>query len=447
MGEMTAKQKVLMAAGAALAVFFVLGLLGIIPILRTSQQNQAVTINVWGVFDDSKTWDAIFAGYEARGGVDLVYSKKPFDEYERDMLKAFADDSGPQIFMLHNTWLPTYQDILSPMPQSMMTYNDFSNTFADVASFDFTRNGAEIYAVPFYADTLALYYNKDLLNAAGRVGPPETWSEFQSLVEDITIVDVSGNITKAGAAMGTAENINRSTDIFSLLMLQTFYPQDPVDPDIPRSNLTDSTVEANEVIAPGIDALRFYTDFANPALKSYTWNRNQPYSIDAFVDGDAAMMLNYSHHIPTIRSRAPDLNFAVGYAPQLSGLLAMNLRVDYANYFGFGVSRFGTAEQQEVAWDFLNYLATAGPQWQYHQLTNRPPIRRDLIGQLLDHPDLSVFAQQALTAKSWYMPNATELEQYLADMIVAVLDGEPARDAIERVHARVGVQIRQMEGN
>ncbi len=440
---MTLKQKFLIAIGVALFIAAPLCLTGVIPCLKGGPGDDVTAITVWGVFDDSKVWDEIFAGFSAQGRVSFEYRKIPFDDYERDLLKAFADQSGPHIFMLHNAWLPAYQSMLAPMPQSMMTFKEFQEIFVDAPVSDFTRNSAQIYAIPFYMDSLALYYNRDLLNAAGRIGPPESWSKFQSLVEELTIVDVNGNIVQAGAAMGAAENINRSTDIFSLLMLQTFYPKDPVDPNVPRSNLTESVVEGTQVISPGADALRFYTDFANKALKSYTWSRDQTYSIDAFVDGNVAMMLNYSHHIKTIRSRAPELNFDVGFAPQLQALLGMNLRVDYGSYFGFGVSRFGTEKEQNAAWRFLDYLASSAPQWQYHQLTDRPPVRRDLLGLLLDDADYAIFAQQALTAKTWYQPNATEVEQYLADMINAVLDGEPVRDALERVHAQINVLIRQ----
>jgi multiple sugar transport system substrate-binding protein len=373
----------------------------------------------------------------------------PFDDYEGELLNAFANQTAPDIFMIHNSWLPKYQDKVAAIPagEQYMTYRQYEEAFPDVVATDFTRNRAEIYAAPLYLDTLALYYNRDLLNAAGYVQPPASWEAFQEVVQRLTLVDANGNLVRPGAALGTARNVNRSTDIFSLLLLQTFGGIDvqPIDPAMRTAQLTYSRREGAEVFSPGQDALRFYTDFANPVLKEYTWNRNQSYSIDAFVAGQVAMMFNYSHHIETIRARAPELNFNVARAPQPQGMLDQQKAIDYPSYFGLAVSRFGTRQEQEAAWEFLMHLSKPQTQQQYSQLTKRPPAHRQALATLLEHPDYRVFAQQALTAKSWYQPNSTLMETYFADMIESVIDGVSVREALDRAQGQVNVLLRREE--
>ena len=442
------KQKLLIAVGAVVFVYFVLMLVCVVPGLKTcSEGDDASTLTVWGVFDTSAIWEDLFDGFEPTHGVKLEYRRIPFDDYERDLINAFANQGGPDIFMVHNSWLPAYQEKLAPMPQGneWITFREFEETFPDAVVNDFTRNRAQIYAVPLYLDTLALYYNRDLLNSVGIVRPPETWEDFQDAIERLTIVDANGNLVRAGAAIGTSRNINRSTDIFSLLMLQTFGDVEPIDPDLPRARLTYSTSQGAAVFSPGTEALRFYTDFANPVLKSYTWNRDQHYSIDAFIDQDVAMMFNYSHHIETIRSRVPELNFGVAKVPQPEALIEQQRRVDYPSYFGLGVSRFASEAKRQKAWEFLLYMTESRQQWQYRLLTGRPPARRDLVETLLEDPDYSVFAQQALTARSWYQPNATSIETYFADMIESVIDGTSLREALQRAEGQINVLIRRDE--
>jgi hypothetical protein len=46
---------------------------------------------------------------------------------------------------------------------------------------------------------------------------------------------------------------------------------------------------------PGIDALSFYTDFANPAKEVYSWNETLDNSIDMFVSNRLAMMFGYAY--------------------------------------------------------------------------------------------------------------------------------------------------------
>ena len=64
---------------------------------------------------------------------------------------------------------------------------------------------------------------------------------------------------------------------------------------------------------------------------------------------------------------------------------------------------------------------------------------------LLEDPDYSVFAQQALTARSWYQPNATSIETYFADMIESVIDGTSLREALQRAEGQINVLIRRDE--
>jgi len=153
----------------------------------------------------------------------------------------------------------------------------------------------------------------------------------------------------------------------------------------------------------GENALQFYTDFANPAKKVYTWDNQQFYSIDAFFTERTAMMLNYSHHIKTIHEKIPRLNFAVAPMPQMD----LDKRIDYASYFASAVSV--SSKYPKEAWQFLLYLSSKQGITSYLNATQRPTARRDLIEFQRNDPELGVFAVQALTAQSWYQADNTAM--------------------------------------
>ena len=67
-----------------------------------------------------------------------------------------------------------------------------------------------IFAMPLYSDTLALYYNKDLLSQAGIARPPRTWEELEIQVQTLTKIDEYGNITQSGISMGRSKKPWRS---------------------------------------------------------------------------------------------------------------------------------------------------------------------------------------------------------------------------------------------
>lgn len=373
---------------------------------------QQADLEFWGVFDDSNSFRQSIDAYQLKNPqIRVLYRQFSFEDYEKALINAFASGTGPDIFMIQNTWLPRYLDKTTSLPQQvpgrkepLLTLKSFREQFVDAVEESLVAGG-EIYGLPLYVDTLALYYNKDIFNSLGITSPPQTWGEFNEIVEKITIADANNNISRAGAAIGTARNINRSTDILSLLMLQSGVPM--VD-DIRAGADFSKTVDGKDL---GRIALEYYTDFANPAKRVYTWNDGLHYSIDAFQEGTAAMMLNYSHQIPLLRSKAPRLNFSVSPMLQLDSDKVIN----YANFWAPAVSKFSPVSLQ--AWEFLIYLSSSEGAVPYLNNTERPAARRDLIELQKNELDLGVFARQALGARSWYQVDNVAIENILADMI------------------------------
>jgi len=397
------------------APLLIFGLAAVFP--GCKEPFKEADLEFWGVFDDSDIYRSLIRDFnEEFPNVKIRYYKKTYQTYEKDLLEAMATGRGPDIFMMHHTWLPRYEDKIFAVPPDLLTLKEFQNSFVDVVYNDFTTDGY-IAALPLSIDTLALYYNKDIFNTAGIPQPPSTWEKLLDDVEKLTIKDERGNIIRAGAALGTARNINRSTDILSLLMLQSGAQM--VDLKAKRAVFNQSVSVDKESFVPGEYALQFYTDFADPMKSIYTWNTRMHYSIDAFYEGKTAMMFNYSYHIPTIRAKAPYLNFAI--AP-MSQIETSNKIVNYANYWGMTVSH--NCQSPQEAWEFIVWLTKKENSQKYLEITKKPTARRDLITWQKDDPDLGVFAEQSLTAHSWRQVDNLSIEQYFADMIESIVLGK-----------------------
>lgn len=417
------------------APILIFGLAASFPGCKDEPLNE-VELEFWGVFDDSDVWRSLISEFnQEHPKTKIKYYKKTFLTYEKDLLEAMATGRGPDIFMLHNTWLPKYEDKISFAPEDIITFKEVQDNFVDVALNDFTLNNS-IAAIPLSVDTLALYYNKDIFNTLGIPQPPTTWTEFLDDVEKITQKDERGNIIRAGAALGTARNINRSTDILSLLMLQSGVSM--ADKEKKKATFDEPVLLEGEQYYAGERALEFYTDFANPLKSVYTWNNRMHYSIDAFYEGKAAMMLSYSYHIPTIRAKAPYLNFGIASMPQIR---TSTNNVNFANYWGLTASR--NSQESERAWQFIAWLAQKENSQKYLELTEKPAARRDLVLNQKTDPDLGVFAQQSLSAHSWYQVDNLAIEQILADMIESVVIGETTlREAISRASSQISLLMR-----
>ncbi len=428
-----------------------------------------VTLTYWRVFDDQDSMNEIFAAYQAlHPNVSFTYRKFRLEEYEQKLLDAMAEDKGPDLFSIPNTWVKEYQTKILPMPKSItlpyqvttgtikketiiemrtiptMSLRAIKTDFIDQVAKDVVLKYQEapdkpledrIYALPLYADTLALFYNRDILNASGIPEPARTWTEFQEHIKKITKIDQQGNIIQAGAALGTAKNVERAPDILSLLMMQngTMMTDD-------AGFATFANIPPGSAVPapPGEEALGFYTDFASPYKEVYTWNANMPNSLEAFLTGRSAYFFGYSYHIAQIKNRAPKLNFAVAKIPQIEG----GQEVNFTNYWVETVSRKTKAPNE--AWDFLQFLAKAENVQKYLTKTKKPTALRSLIASQIEDIDLSVFASQTLTAKSWYRGiDAPATEKIFEEMIENVVAGtQTLKEAINWAQGRVNQTMR-----
>jgi len=394
--------------------------------------SEKIELNIWGLYDSSDVFKQIIASYQLlHPNVKIKYTKLRWEEYEEQLVNAWAEGLGPDIFILHNTWIGKYQNKILPLPEkislpfvekagigkqataiikTISTPNPYQikNLFPDVVAQDVIRNN-QIYGLPLSIDTLALFYNRDHLNAAGIANPPQTWQELIDITPQLTLQDENGEIVRSAVSLGGADNINRSNDILSLLMLQ---------------NGTQMTNERNSITFdkesfykknyyPGKEALKFYTDFASPAKQVYTWNRDLAEALDLFANGKLSLMFGYSYQIPALRAQAPKINF--GIAPMLhinaDGTDAFNLPINFASYWCYSV--FKNSPHPNYAWDFINFMATQSyqnetGQTQYYvedylNQTSRPPALKNLISKYNNlSPETSVFNNQILTAQSWY---------------------------------------------
>lgn len=430
-------KKLLLIAGGLL--FVVVIIVVVLVLGGGSTQPERVVLEFWGTFDDRNDFNQVIDNYKRiNPTVDIVYRQFSFEDYERNLISAMAAGSGPDIWMMHNTWLPKHKNKITPLPSSFrsgegltMGLRQFQTEFVDVTVKDLI-DGDQIFGLPIYVDTLALYYNKDIFATEGIATPPKTWNEFNDVVQTITKFDNRGNIVRSGGAIGTARNINRSTDILSLLMLQSGVKM--VTDDRTKANFA-TPVQGQNV---GEIALQFYTDFTKPEKKVYTWNDDMFFSIDAFFTGQTAMMFNYSHHIGTLKDKSARFNFAIAPMPQIEGTENLN----YANYWAPTVSKFSQSSTE--AWKFLIYLSSSDGVLPYLLATNRPVARRDLVSQQTTDRDLGIFADQNLSATSWYQADNEAIEAIFADMIDDVnLNRASIRDALFNAQSKITLLMRR----
>ena len=433
------------------------------------------TLVWWNLWDNSADVQGLIAAYkQLHPNVRIDYHKLRYDEYEQELVEALAEDRGPDVFTMQNTWVKRYMTKLLPAPDKVVTpikYIKGSIKKEEIVEFRTTKlpTPAEVrkkylaavsldtvvvndtsnkkseqiervWGLPMSMDSLVMYYNKDILNNAGIVEPASNWNDFQEHVKRITQISKdSGQILLSGTAMGTADNVERNFDILSLLMMQNLTPMTNA---YGQATFTEKPEGVTGVSAPpAIGAVEYYTQFASPLHEVYTWNKQMPNSIDAFIDGKVAYVFGYAHHRERIRAEAPQLDFNVAPVPQVGD----NQRVNYASYWVQGVSK--KTEIKDYAWDFVNFITSEKNVVEYLNETQQTTALRStkLINEHLANELLSAKADQLLTAKSWYRGESPiAAEGIFNSMINYILEGTLEIDeAIENAASQINYSIKK----
>lgn len=433
------------------------------------EATKPITLKYWRVFDGEDAFEDIIKEYQSlHPHIKIDYRKLRYEEYEDELINALAEDRGPDIFSIHNTWMREYQTKIAPVPPKItmafttvsggfqketvteiktkpsISIKQLRESFVDVVLDDVImptvgadgKSTDEIYGLPLSLDTLALFYNRDLLNAAQIPQVPKTWRDFQQATAKLTRLDRNGNITQSGAALGTTNNVERYFDILSLLMMQngTKMTND-------RGSITFHLVPEElkgRPFPPGLEALIFYTDFASPSKEVYSWNADQPDNLTAFTQGKTAFFFGYSYHVPAIKAAAPKLNLGIARVPQIEGAPEIN----YANYWIEVVSKKSASLNE--AWDFIQFAADPTRVSKYLNVAKRPTALRSLIETQTDDLELGTFANQTLTAESWYKGvNSKDAENAFKEMIDSVVArAVEAEEALEFAARRINQTLK-----
>lgn len=418
----------------------------------------AVNLTVWGTADDEKAIAALVSKYrQTRSYVTVTYTKVRAEDYAQQLVSAWAQGTGPDVFFAPSTWIGKMAQYSLAMPADLTvpqviitkgllgtsskvvantktapTTSALKNSFVEAVTSDVVRDG-QVWGLPLSMDTIVTYYNKDLTNNAKIFEPAATWSQLQTQLTSnkLTQTDEQGKLVQSGAALGTSNNVPYATDLLTLLMMQN------------GSIMTTSDNQSRINDDAGLQALKFYLSFAQPRKNTYSWDATQTNARDAFLQGKVGYYFGTLADRTTIA--ATNLNW--GVAPMLhirptgdNDGTTSERYIDVAKYSVAMVSKASAqAGRSTQAWNFVEFVTQAGNVTPYLQLTSQLPAQRSLLAQYENNVDLSVFAKQLLTAKSWYRGNdGVAVESYLSQLIDAGLtEANDPLELLNRTNAQV----------
>ena len=407
-----------------LVVIFIF--MGVIPGLR--EVSFSTEITMWGLYPEDAFKDAFAAWREEHSTISISYVQKNAANYRSQLLEAIATGNTPDIVMLPDSLLHSMQNKLVETPALVMTERQYTETFASIADI-FFQDG-KLYGIPFAIDPLVLYWNRDFFASESIALPPKTWDEFLTNARLLTKRTETGNITRAGTAMGLTGNIPDAADMVSLLIIQGGVSI--IDPKTHDVTLSETRSTNQIITSPAETALRFYADFAKREKTSYAWNQTFPKPDDAFAREDLAMFVGRASTYASLSKRSPHVRMGISPVPQYS---QAPVRIGYGHVLAFTVPLQST--KQATAWRVAAFLAENEPASSVANGLQLAPARRDLLGAGNSFPAYSVFYEEALRARTWYDPDPSLTSPIFTNMIESVSAGRDAHTAVVEASSRL----------
>jgi len=404
--------------GIGILVFLIFFFVILRVFFSQKKASKPVSLTYWGLWEEKEVFEPLIAQYQKNNPhVKINYQKMSPQDYREKLLVRTQNGQGPDIFRYHNTWVPEIKQILSPLPQSIMSNEEFEKTFYKIHQKDL-KVGNNYYGLPLTIDGLVLICNLDLLKKAGIDSPPSTWDELTEMVPKLTVKDLQGKILTAGIALGLTSNVEHFSDIFALMLYQN-------GGDIKKLDSEEAA-----------DALEAYRKFAEG--ENAFWDENLPNSITAFIQEKVAMIFAPSWEVLVIKAANPEINLKVVPVPSLPGAAPVSI----ANYWVEGVSK--ASPNQLEAWKFLRFLVEKDNLTKFYELASRqrlfgePYSRVDLGPILLQNEYLGAVIKQADYFVSVPMISRTfdnglndEIIKYLENVINATIEGVSYHEALK----------------
>ena len=280
---------------------------------------------------------------------NITVDYEPIPEgYIDQMTAQFSAQEPPDLFYVQAEYSDAWMEdgLLEPLEPYFQGNPEFdTEPFIDELLGVFQLEG-QTYGLPKDAGPLALFYNPDMLDAAG-VEPPTTWEELRAAAEALTTDDVAGFCMTAELAR---------VGVFIYEAGGGIYNEDG----------TELTITSPESVA-GID---FFLEMHEAGVLRLPSEIGAGWCGEAFGTGKAAMAFEGTWLFPPLANDYPDTPFEVVELPE--GAQQGNFA--FTNAYGMGVD----SANKEAAWVLLQYLAGPEGMEKWTSLGLALPTREDV---------------------------------------------------------------------
>ena len=350
-------------------------------------------------------------------GVKIVYSQVPHSDLNTKIAASIAAGDPPTIMGVYGPWMPQLLagGALTQAPDWVI--EDLDATFPPVMKESATYEG-KVYGYVQHIGIHLPIINVKMYEEAG-IEPPNTYAELEAANAKLDAADGS----RFGIGLSTSKDGSWNVLHWSAI-LKAYGGQ----------ILNDDGTAAAFNTPEGLEATNIYRSLTHAELGAHD---------SAFIAEQTAMMWNGPWQKSNLEQSNPDLQYRA-----IQPLEGPAGRVAPAYVWFWVVSSTATAEQQEQAWRFLQWISASEQYEAIYQNVGLIPITNEIPEGLKNDEWVQAFNEGLQYANIYYSKNEVweqidvavgeELERLVVDEITAEEFLNSAEQRVNEILQSVG---------
>ncbi len=339
------------------------------------QTVKSVEIQWWTPNWDEKESNEMAAEFmEANPGIKVNLVITDWDTYKSKITAAISTDKAPELSTVLTTDVAPFAKLglVAPLndlaAKEGINLDDFIKPALDIATVD-----GKIYGLPFRHDGSGMYYNVDLLKAAGYEEFPKTWNEF---------VEMNKKLTKDGV-YGFAWPLGNQANAATRLIQQLYSNGGDILNADETKCLLDSDA-AKKALGNIVNSIK--EGYASP--NSLEWDNTK--MREAFGAGQLAVNFSGPFDVDTLKKDYPNLNFKTAVIPGVDGMGTTTSN-------GWTIMMAEKSSNKDAAAKFLAYITK--PENQIRLTDSFPASQSAIKDPKFNTEYLAAFAEQLNNSK------------------------------------------------
>jgi len=414
--------------------FIIIGVILFAGFKADKNDQQVGSVLIWGTIEKSIIDEVIHDLIDRDDRFEKVkYEQIDETDFDSLLAEAMAEGKGPDLFFLPQSKIIKHQNKILPIPYETFSVRDFKDYFIEEGELYLTDDG--ILALPFMVDPLVMYWNRGIHTRTGIAEPPRYWDTFFAFTKKVTEKDENMNILTSAVALGEYRNVTNAKELLATLIMQTGNPivvRDGEGLEVVLKKGLGNQLTATE------SALRFYTEFSDPAKETYSWNRSMPDSKNMFLSGDLALYFGFASELEDLRNKNPNLNFDVSFLPQTGDMKNI---VTFGKMEALAINK--GSKNTVGAYSVVTALIKNETLLYLNEITNLPPVSRIILAKEPIDPYQNIFFKAALSARAFLDVNKVDTSFIFQDMVESVVSGRrKLSEAVSRANAEMNELIK-----